>query len=294
MMSTGASVKLAGKPHLIHLVLLLSFRRADLASWRKECIRRWHRRWDVRQNGARRGLDTCHRCERVHAFCIRVESILMRHCVLFATGGSVVWSAARRFVNMCQGQCCSAAHSRCSSHSRRALSRVSTPDVDHLSRFPTRCDCCSPKCFKEKHFTSKIRSRVESHDAGQEDGANTSQQPRRDTVGNRSSVMGMFGVEQSAATGQRGKKTFRAKSDKLKDRQFTKRPVRTLPVYDLAPDVRPLVIVGPSAPGYEVTDKMQYALVSYLLKSFSQHCVKVRYSLPSCATRLRRTLAPLG
>lgn len=135
---------------------------------------------------------------------------------------------------------------------------------------------CSPKCFKEKHEASKVKVRREDSvaraDSGEDDPPGT--RPRMDSVGNKTSVKGMFGADQSGP--KRSQKSFRVKSgERLKEGQYTRQPVRTLPVYDLAPDVRPLVIVGPSAPGYEVTDKMQYALVSYLLMSFSQHCVKV-------------------
>jgi len=114
----------------------------------------------------------------------------------------------------------------------------------------------SPKCFLQKHTASK-RARRDSvrGDQGEEDASSG--------LHEHSSVLGMF--------------DFRKKRnpDRSKGVLYTRYPVRTLPVYDLAPDVRPLIIVGPSAPGYEVTDKMQYALISYLLKSFSQHCVKV-------------------
>lgn len=43
---------------------------------------------------------------------------------------------------------------------------------------------------------------------------------------------------------------------------------RRMAPYDLAPPVRPLVLVGPSTPGLEITDKMQNTLISYLCASF--------------------------
>lgn len=47
---------------------------------------------------------------------------------------------------------------------------------------------------------------------------------------------------------------------------------RKMSPYDLAPNVRPLVLVGPSSPGFEITDKMQQSLVAYLCASFPNKC----------------------
>lgn len=47
---------------------------------------------------------------------------------------------------------------------------------------------------------------------------------------------------------------------------------RKMSPYDLAPNLRPLVLVGPSSPGHEITDKMQQSLVAYLCASFPNKC----------------------
>jgi hypothetical protein len=125
---------------------------------------------------------------------------------------------------------CCCVHKSPRGHCDLPLHTIAATTTHHRAHLcgPPATASVSPKCFLARHRANMLKTNT-AEDAG-----------------------GNGGTAKGSSKKQK------------KKRDFTRRPVRSLPVYDLAPDVRPLVIVGPSAPGYEITDRMQNALISYV------------------------------